>query len=867
MSAASTNGNRLEGGWTPERLAERARQPGRPRDAPLVLVALAVGVGGSLGASAPVEPSALLAAAAVGLALWLASRVHRRDAGAAATLLVSVALVAAGWSGLAWRRLPADDLGRFARIESAPVGLEVTALAPPVFYPAHDRSPFRAIPASARSVIPVRVERLRDGDAWRAAAGRSQVTIAGDVAGVSPGDRLRVFGQLRRPRPALNPGERDPADAALAERRASVVWCVAPECVAPIDPSPRAESGGAAIESIRGRLRAALRARLTPQRSPIAEAMLLGDRSGLTRETTDAFRRAGALHVLVVSGLHMGLVAGLVMLTARVGLLPQNAALAIAAAAVVGYAALTGGAPPATRAAVAVATACLAGLTGRRVLGANALAAAGIAVFVAAPGAWHGAGTKLSFLAAATLLGVGRVAAARSSRPRSPLDRLIDRTRSAGERAARWLASWAAWLLVASLAVLVTTGPLLASEFHLLSPIAVPLSLVVLPCVWLVLIGGVGVVLGEALGGWEFLARPAASLCDLATGWLTAVVETAAATPGGAFATAGPAGWQVAVWYALAAVGVGAACWTSAWRGVVPRVGLAIVATGFAPTLAALVGETIGGRPALRCSFLAVGHGAATLLETPSGAAVLCDAGALGAPDRVADTIARALWARGVTRLDAVLVSHADVDHFNALPGLIQRIPIGAVWTTDHVFPAVLDPADRSAPAELRRVIDAAGVPVRVLRTGDRLVVGDAGDSQPVRIEVLHPSDLGVAGSDNANSLVVGVEHAGRRLLLTGDLESPGLDQLLAQEPYDCDVLVAPHHGSERSDPPGLAAWCHPELVVISSGDERPVAGSAYRRSGAAVANTHAVGFVTVDLRPGGIAGRSHRGGRIMFPR
>jgi competence protein ComEC len=114
---------------------------------------------------------------------------------------------------------------------------------------------------------------------------------------------------------------------------------------------------------------------------------------------------------------------------------------------------------------------------------------------------------------------------------------------------------------------------------------------------------------------------------------------------------------------------------------------------------------------------------------------------------------------------------------------------------------------------------------------------------------VMHPDNFGVVGSDNANSLVLGLEYEGRRVLLTGDLESPGLDWLLEQEPYQCDLLAAPHHGSQRSDPPGLAEWCKPGLVVLSSGSAHEATEAAYRAYGASVESTHDGGMVTVRLR------------------
>jgi competence protein ComEC len=81
-------------------------------------------------------------------------------------------------------------------------------------------------------------------------------------------------------------------------------------------------------------------------------------------------------------------------------------------------------------------------------------------------------------------------------------------------------------------------------------------------------------------------------------------------------------------------------------------------------------------------------------------------------------------------------------------------------------------------------------------------------------------------------------------------LESPGLDDVLAEEPLDCDVLLAPHHGSAASDPPGFAAWSTPEWIVISGGqrDRIEAAATAYASRGGRVLSTAAAGAVRVSI-------------------
>ena len=232
----------------------------------------------------------------------------------------------------------------------------------------------------------------------------------------------------------------------------------------------------------------------------------------------------------------------------------------------------------------------------------------------------------------------------------------------------------------------------------------------------------------------------------------------------------------------------------------------------------------------LDCTFVAVGHGTAVIVELPDGRNLLYDAGRIGTPLAGARSVAGVLWHQGVTHLDAVILSHADADHYNALPDLLERITIGAVYVSPVMF-------EKETPAldALRQAIEAADVPIREISSVDRLKTPPG-----YRLEVLHPPPRGIFGSDNANSIVLEIEFSGRRILLPGDLETTGLDDVLAEAPLDCDVVMAPHHGSPRSNPGGFAAWSSPEWVVISGGhgkDVEPVK-NAYSQAGATVLHT-----------------------------
>jgi competence protein ComEC len=243
------------------------------------------------------------------------------------------------------------------------------------------------------------------------------------------------------------------------------------------------------------------------------------------------------------------------------------------------------------------------------------------------------------------------------------------------------------------------------------------------------------------------------------------------------------------------------------------------------------------------------------LMELPNGKTVLYDAGKLGSPMGSARPISAVLWSRGIAHLDAIVVSHADSDHFNAIPELLSRFSVGAIYTSPVMF------EDRPpAVEELRAAIRRSGVPLREVFSGDRLRVDPR-----VTLEVLHPPRKGVIGSDNANSIVLLATYAGRRILLPGDLEPPGLEDVLAELPLDCDIVMAPHHGSRRSDPGGFAAWSTPEHVVVSGGrnvEDIPAIEAvkdSFRAGGGVVYHTAEQGCVRFELSREGVRATTFR--------
>ncbi|MEZ6068423.1 MAG: MBL fold metallo-hydrolase [Planctomycetaceae bacterium] len=213
----------------------------------------------------------------------------------------------------------------------------------------------------------------------------------------------------------------------------------------------------------------------------------------------------------------------------------------------------------------------------------------------------------------------------------------------------------------------------------------------------------------------------------------------------------------------------------------------------------------------LRCSFLSVGHGCAVLIEAPNGRTLLYDAGSFADGGRAADTIRHALWRSGRHQIDAVVISHADIDHYNGLRTLIDAVPVHTIC-----FAVTFLDFSQRPVAELCDAAAARGVPLRIVQAGDRLLLDPS-----LLIEVLHPARDFDDTEDNADSVVLRVEYAGRSCLLTGDIEGAGLTKLLSGTPRRADIMLSPHHGSRAANPASLYGWCRPDYAIASTGDPR----------------------------------------------
>ncbi len=679
--------------------------------APLLPAALTFTAGMLLDRWVGISLPLALAVALAGVIGWV---VQRRTIGLVWLALAVLAL------GAARHRVHRDvydavDIGLIAPAQPLPAQVVGVLDEEPTYRPTLRDDPLRSRDRADATTFVLRATRLRARDEWLPVSGRLRLIVAGDVGDLHPGDEVEAVGLLSRMAGPANPGEHNQASY-WRDRRVCAQLVVRKTS----DGLTRYERGWTTswrgwLATVRGHGQRALGSALPGEVGGVAQALLLGEGSTLGSSGWEKFVRTGVIHILVVAGHHLvvlGAVAG--WLLRRFGVRLRYAAGMIGLF-LVAYALLTGGHPPALRAAITVGAICLGMVLRRPTLYANLLALAWLLVAIVQPADIFGAGCQLSFLSVVVLNWGCR----RPPGPDpDPLDQFIERSKPALVRAGKWLLFTCYEAYRVTFLVWLAVTPLTAAHTNL-----VPLiGILLLPP--LMLLATFALLAGFAFLLVDLLASPLAAMLiplvryPLATCvWL--VDRTAPWPCSYVYVGEIPQWW---LWPTCIGLLLGLTCASFAtWRLWVP-LGLAWLCVGL------VAGSAVLPPDELRITFVAVGHGGCTVIETPDGRTLLYDVGAISGPEIASRQVAPFLWSRGVRRIDEIFLSHADLDHFNGVVDLLDRFPIGQVTCTP-TFADKNNTAIRHTLAELAR----RGVPVRIVKAGDRLAAGG------VILEVLHP--------------------------------------------------------------------------------------------------------------------------------
>ena len=521
-------------------------------------------------------------------------------------------------------------------------------------------------------------------------------------------------------------------------------------------------------------------ARLYGDRAPLVDALIMNRRGTLDPNISEAYARSGLVHILSISGFHVGLIAGWLFLLGRLLRFSRTRAGLLSSGVSVLYVAFIGWPAPATRAAALVVLLAVCRWRQRQVEPDALLSVTCLAVLMVDPRAILELGAWLS---AAALWGATR------------FSRWSDRA----------LGATSGWRMLASSAgATLATAPFTAAALGSVALVGIGLNFVAIPLAAVAVPGVLAsLVLHPILPS---LSAALAAGAGASLSLLDGVARFGAKIPGGHFIQ--PVGVESAWPWVLVS---GLVLWSLGTRNTLAvaarRWGWGLVFIAWGSVVLTLAGHRPDSGSVLTLHFLKVGQGDGAAVRTPGGHWLVIDAGPRNeGADAGRRVMVPFLRRQGVTRLAAVIVSHVHADHLGGIPSVLERYPSDIV----------LEPGDLSSDPrylEFLNLLAARGVRWRPGRPGDRFVL----DS--VTFTLLHPDTTWTQwGEDlNEDSIVLLVEFRGFQALYTGDA---GLraESLLVRTLGPVDVLKVGHHGSRTATGDALLDRTHPRAAVISVG-------------------------------------------------
>jgi competence protein ComEC len=517
--------------------------------------------------------------------------------------------------------------------------------------------------------------------------------------------------------------------------------------------------------------------------APMVRALLIADTHALPTEVRDRYAAAGIIHMLSISGLHVGIIAAAMELIFVAARLPRRAAYIATLVVTAVYVAIIGAPAPALRAGVMLAVATSSRILQRPTSPWAALSL-GALVPLSTPRTVLAIGWQLSVVGIA-----GLIASAALSR--------------------RWVVPrWDGWraqvatLALASVVASLVSAPLVTWKFGRLSVVAPLTNVVATPVVALL---QPTIFLALLCAPLEPVARFLAGAAHPMLVALDTVARTGASVPFGALAI-------TPTLQGATLAGIATAALVVACVSYFPARAMLVSAAAFTAALWLPILPRRGGE--LELHLIDVGQGDAVALRTPRGRWLVVDAGrSWRGGDAGRATVIPYLRRRGG---DVVLfvLSHPHSDHVGGAATLLRSLRPGAYW--DGAFAGTSEPYRESLEAARD-----AHVHWERVHPGDTLRVDD------VLLRVLAPDSTWMTGLDDPNeaSVVLLAQYGTVRFLLMGDAERGEESWLMENEPefLAADVLKVGHHGSRTSSGNDFLDAVSPELAVISVG-----AGNSY---------------------------------------
>jgi competence protein ComEC len=625
------------------------------------------------------------------------------------------------------------------------------------------------------------------------------------------GDLLAIRCTVNRPEGVRTPGAFDYGRYLAAQDIRVTGFVRSPALITRID-NPGGEGMALRLraERIRSRIAGHIDSTLQGDAAAIYRAILLGDRSMLSDSTLESFKGSGTMHVLAISGLHVTVISALLysclyLIFGRFEFLLLRCTLSkwigcLCVPFLVGYSTITGLHAPVARAIIMGSVAIGAIMVNKKKSPLSLIALAALILLLINPLQLFSASFQLSFAAIISIILIIPVI-------QPILQGTSERqvfVRSPAAKIRRWL--FAATLV--SVAATCGTAPLLLFHFNRISTVGPAANLVIEPliCLWSLPVGII------AIPFTLFWPEAGSLLFKMGAAGIVLAIRAADlfnSLPFSSIWLPSPPPWLTLFYYAslISVIGHG----PSRIKWYTPS----LLAFYLAVFLMLAQDRLIKNGPdTFQVSFLDVGQGNTALVEYPGGRRIIIDGGSssISPPYAGERVIAPFLWRKGLSDVDAVIITHPDADHYNGLEFIVRHFSPKIIWVRD------MGGHDRNY-RRLIRLAEKKGVHIVVPRDGQTLPLAGTDIRCITNLMPLSgdTEDYG-SGQLRNRGIVARADYGDISILFPGDIDTAA-EKLMIQKEANLrvDILLSPHHGSATSNSPEFLAAVSPKHLVVSA--------------------------------------------------
>ncbi|HAJ33881.1 MAG TPA: DNA internalization-related competence protein ComEC/Rec2 [Candidatus Atribacteria bacterium] len=536
--------------------------------------------------------------------------------------------------------------------------------------------------------------------------------------------------------------------------------------------------------SARDKIKEITKQTLTPPYNYLLIGMLLGEKNFIPPALKEVFTEAGIMHILAVSGLHVGIIAMALLAFLSVLRLPKKLKLITLILILIMYASITGYRPSVLRATIMFII-----LIGGKLINRNrnlniSLFFAAFLILLLNPLILYDAGFLLSFIVTFFIINLSPI-----------LQELYSK-----------IVVWIRNPLAVSTAAWIGIFPLSAYFFNKVSIISIVSNIFIIP------LTGITVILGFVtffIGMVSIsLAGVIANINYLLLNLITLIAKSFSLLPFAYVYVAQPSILVIILYYLTVFFIIEMFCKKTLSQKIKKKTALIVLSI----TLLIIIVQIFYPADNLKVNFINVGEGDCILIEAPNKINILIDGG--GTPQSDFDVGSKIvipyLRRKGINKIDLLILTHPHLDHLEGLLPILRRLKVDAVLDSGFI-------CDVSEYREFISTIKEKNIPYYQTKSGDNYIFSK--NMEMLILNPPHTSNLDNDSDFNNHSIVVKLYYKNSNFLFTGDIEREAEKRLLVwQNRLNSDVLKLGHHGSSTSTTLEFLDKVDPVIAVITVG-------------------------------------------------